>query len=1284
MLKPLFNYFFCLLICALFSFTTKAQVQANFSGTPLSGCPPLTVNFTDLSTGTPTAWKWNFGNGGGTSALQNPGATYSLPGQYVVTLTVSNASGSDIKTKTNYITVYSKPSANFTLSSDTICIGQTVKFTDATVISAGGAPINSSAWDFGDGNTQTVSTNTVSHNYNAPGNYPVSLIVTDFHGCTDTKILHVVAVGVPVSSFTASPVFKCTAPLVTTFTNTSTSVGSTSYTWHFGDGITSAQFNPVHTYTTSGTYNVSLVLNQHGCIDSVVKPAYISIQNMAANFVATPSVVCAGQAITFTNTSTPAATVAAWAFGDGNISTTISPAYTYTNAGTYTVTLAATDAQGCAGNASGVVTINQAPIVAFTADTMVACSTPFAVTFSNSSVGASSYNWNFGDGSNSTQQNPLHNYTTPGIYTVTLSVKNSNATCTDSLVKNSFIVISRPQANFTAIPDSGCAPLLVSFTSNSTSSIDPITTYSWNYGDGNSNSTAVVNTSNTYTTSGIYSPTLIVKTARGCLDTFVCTNCIKAGTPPVASFTISPDSVCYGMPATFTNTSTGATGYSWIFGDGQNSNLQNPPHIYGDTGTYQVKVVAYNKGCSDTSLATPVKVLAPKALFTYTLSCTNYYQVKFTSASEGADSLVWDFGDGIQDASNNISPVHTYTNRGAVTVMLTAYNYKSQCNNTITQSFIIAQPIASFTVSSHKGCYPYTPAFTSTSQDANTYLWNFGDVTTLADTAVIANPSYTYTLPGRDIVKLIITDVNGCKSTFIDTLKTLGPLPYFVADTLTGCRPFKVVFTDTTLSDSSLVNWTWNFGDGTLITPTGGSSITHTYTAPGSYNVTMSVTDKNGCKDSLTKINYIKPTYPFPAFTVNHFSCKGNILTFDASGTNAVSPTYTWTFGDGTSTVTTNPTTTHTYTNDNLYTVFLKVEDANGCDSIIKDTVRILKPVANFTWTVVNTGCGNMQVKFIDASIGFVNGWLWDFGNGATSNVQNPNYTYTQPGSYNVSLIVTNPGGCTDTLAQTGIIVVPGPIGTFTFSPATGCNPLTVTFVAHSLNAQFYTWDFGDGTVIQGTDSIVHIYSQQGAFNPVLTLGNIVSTGTCSLPATNLTGSVTVVNGINVSITPPIITLPQDSSRNVHALASGGIGPYTYNWYPSTNINCASCANISITGTGDTLIYSLTTHDSRGCEAVTNLLVLSKPCIDNIVLPNIFTPNGDNKNDVFYIPGVCADDNYSLKVYDRWGTIMFSTHQRNNVWDGKTINGTDATEGVYFFVVVIAKQTYKGFVNLVR
>ena len=453
------------------------------------------------------------------------------------------------------------------------------------------------------------------------------------------------------------------------------------------------------------------------------------------------------------------------------------------------------------------------------------------------------------------------------------------------------------------------------------------------------------------------------------------------------------------------------------------------------------------------------------------------------------------------------------------------------------------------------------------------------------------------------------------------------------------------------------------------------------------YNVTLVVTDKNGCKDSLVKVAYINPTNPAPNYSVLPipFSCKGNTITFNATTTNAVGPQYSWSFGDGTTApYSYNPITTHSYTVDNLYHVTLTVKDTNGCINMYSDTMLILKPNANFDTSIISTGCKNTLVAFTDLSSGYPGTWQWSFGDGGTSTSQNATHQYTTPGTYTVTLIVTNAGGCGDTITKNDIVTVPGPIGTFSYSPLTGCNPLTVTFTANSANSQNYTWDFSDGTVLTGGSSIVHTYNHAGPpIIPICLLGNTLPSGVPCVNSLIGTTPITVINGVNVSITPNIVTLGEDSTTTVMGTASG-TNP-TYSWTPSTNnISCFTCPNVNVTGTGDTLVYTLTATDANGCQGMATLLVLSTPCIDKKRIPNIFTPNGDNRNDDFYIPGLCPEENYSLLIYDRWGSLQFTATERNHVWDGKTTKGNDAPDGTYFFIVKVNGNTYKGFVQLIR
>ncbi|HEY4799282.1 MAG TPA: PKD domain-containing protein, partial [Bacteroidia bacterium] len=674
-------------------------------------------------------------------------------------------------------------------------------------------------------------------------------------------------------------------------------------------------------------------------------------------------------------------------------------------------------------------------------------------------------------------------------------------------------------------------------------------------------------------------------------------------------------------------------------------------------------------GCTDTSNKKKVVILPPKAQFTYTLSCKNYYTVEFINTSKGADSVVWLFGDGKKDSLNKDTIFHTYPSRGPFTASLTAYNYSSGCNNTFTGTFTIAEPIASFTVTNASGCYPFATTFTSTSQDANSVFWNFGDPASTTDTSNVVNPSYTYNTPAAYSASLIITDVNGCKDTVKHTTKALGPIPYFYATKLTGCRPLTVTFRDTSHDDSTKVQWAWNFGDGTPVVVTNTDTVTHIYTVPGNYNVTDSVRDKNGCVKGLTISNYIKPTFPFPKFTVDTFSCKNNLLTFYDS-TVAVGGHYLWHFGDGGTSTLQSPT--HAYTSDGLYIVLLTVTDTNSCRDSIQDTIRILKPTANFSFTIGSVNCGNMLVNFTDQSSGFVNGWNWDFGNGGTSTAQNPTASYTSGGIYNVTLIVTNRGGCKDTLKLDSLVVVPFPVGTFSFFPQTGCTPLNVQFASSSMNTISYGWNFGDGTFVTNGNTISHLYTNPGTFSPLLFLQDTLPNGMPCVKTVLAPYPVIVTNVINVSLSGPnVVTVPKDSILSVNANYSGGAPPYTFSWTPDTAINCNTCPSIMIVGTGDTIVYTFTIIDKNGCLGKDSIIVLSEPCSEKKLIPNVFTPNGDGKNDMFYIPGVCPGEKYSLQIFDRWGTLMFSTTLRNNGWDGRNTSGVEASNGTYYYVVKI-------------
>ena len=242
---------------------------ANFTANPTSGIAPLTVQFLDTSTNAPTGWSWTFGDGA-TSTVKNPSHQYANPGTYSVTLTATNSAGSDVETKTGYITVNPpKPVANFTSNKTSGAAPLAVQFTDTSTNSP-----TSWAWTFGDGGTSAAKN--PSHTYAAAGTYTVSLTATNASGSnTVTKTGYITVVEKPVANFTANRT-NGTAPLSVQFTDTSTN-GPTSWAWTFGDGGTSAAKNPSHVYADPGTYTVTLTATNAAGSDSETKAGYITV-----------------------------------------------------------------------------------------------------------------------------------------------------------------------------------------------------------------------------------------------------------------------------------------------------------------------------------------------------------------------------------------------------------------------------------------------------------------------------------------------------------------------------------------------------------------------------------------------------------------------------------------------------------------------------------------------------------------------------------------------------------------------------------------------------------------------------------------------------------------------------------------------------------------------------------------------------------------------------------------------------------------------------------------------
>ncbi len=302
-------------------------------------------------------------------------------------------------------------------------------------------PYTSTLWTFGDGNTSAAISPT--HMYANPGVYTVMLTVANITATASITRSNYITVYQPVAAnFSATPL-SGTAPLTVTFTNQSTG-DYTNSLWNFGNGATSTQANPAHTYDFAGVYTVTLQVSGPGGTDWFTRSNYITVyQPVAAAFSATPLSGAAPLTVTFTNQSTGDYTNSLWNFGDGITSTLLNSTHTYDLAGIYTVTLQVSGPGGADWlTRSSYITIYQ-PVAASFSATPLSGTAPLTVTFTNQSTGDYTNSlWYFGDGITSTLSNPTHTYAA-GTYTITLRVTGLSGT--NVFTRTNYIYVSAPR-----------------------------------------------------------------------------------------------------------------------------------------------------------------------------------------------------------------------------------------------------------------------------------------------------------------------------------------------------------------------------------------------------------------------------------------------------------------------------------------------------------------------------------------------------------------------------------------------------------------------------------------------------------------------------------------------------------------------------------------------------------------------------------------------------------------------------------------------------------------------
>lgn len=874
--------------CALGGHYGYAYLDGSCLSFPLTTSDTICVGATKTLCA-PSGFATYTWSGGSANGLTSQCITVSNPGNYKVQTTLNT--GCTGPTFNYPLFNHPKPVANFNTGNSTCNL--TVTFNNNSSMSSG--TLTTYNWNFGDGGTSTLK-NPV-HTYSIGGTYSVTLIVGSSKGCYDTTVNVVTINPPPVAAF-SYPVI-CVGTSIT-FTNNSTiqQGNINQWNWNFGDGspVSNLQ-NPVHTYTTAGSFAVTLTITSNmGCSATttsvvVVNPKPNSGFNVLSN--------SCSKNINFTNTSSVSSgniTSYAWNFGDGGISTAASPTYSYLNTGSYTISLIVTSNNGCKDTAVGSVTIHPLPVISLSAPS--ACQNsqmPFTNNSSIPSGSLTSWSWNFGDANTSSVQTPTHTYTGFGNYVVTLTA-TSNFGCTAS---NTIMVTVNPLPQLSFTTPSVCEGLVNYFTNTSTIPSGSVTSWLWDFnGDGNTDGTAQ-NPGWTYPGAGNHT---VILTA---ISSANCTNSVSGVVTvhPKPNVGLSATNGCVGTVTSFTNlTSTGnseaATVYNWNFGNGSQSTAQNPQVTYLNPGTYTVTLSAVSsKNCSNTKSITVTVYPKPVANFSTTPTCLNQ-ATQFNNLSTIQSGFItknkWDFdNDGIYEDST-VSPSYIYSNFGTFNGKLVTISDKNCQAQKINGVIVHANPVANFGTKSTCLGDNTTYKNYSTSADGKitTYIWDFNGDNFMDN--MFKEPTTTYTANGIYLTKLEVQTEYGCvnvmsKSVYVNA----RPIAKFSAPNPKGCNGICVKFDNqSSISNGTIVTNQWMFGDNTL--PDYAKAPTHCYTN-GSYNVTLTVVSDSGCLGSYVMPDYVT-VYPSPkagfAVTPDQIDEDQPVITVTNGSSDATSVKY--------------------------------------------------------------------------------------------------------------------------------------------------------------------------------------------------------------------------------------------------------------------------------------------------------------------------------------------------------------------------------------------------------
>ena len=1276
----------------LTSLAMEAQLSVSITGN-FEGCAPQILSFgCDLSgAGSEITYSWSSGNGD-VSILAEPTFSYLTPGHY--TISVSVESNGQTATDSRDIVIFNSPTALFNDSAIIGCVPFQYRFVNASI--PGDTAITRWEWFFGDGTTG-IGPNRW-HSYTTPGIFTITLEVTDANGCSNMMHSQMLTLSKgPAVTISANDAQWCSAPHEVSFlSEVSTDVGlggTYETTWNFGDGNTSTDNNPTHTYVQTGNYDVSItVIDSYGCSNTVTEDNMVEIGTISPEFNV-PEQVCLNTSTSFRSDMFDMQ--CQWDFGDGTpIQQGHDATHTYTQTGNYEVTFTIDPNGPCRQvRIFNVEVVNVQASFRTEPEDLFSCTYPFNVRFISNSVGQNlTYIYNFGDTYMDFDSIVEHSYTQNGQYTPMLTVSSPGG-CT-SRFTGPEIMVNQPDARLYSTNDGGCAPSEVGFLNNPEyTSNSAVVNFFWDFGDGSTTNTTTYNVSHTYTEVGTYQPYLTITDTSGCTAT---SDLMERPFGIMIGQQVSPenfgvtdamhnfipgDTLCpHDLVYLYNSMQINTTIYRYFFTVSTehknwevDSRTEYKPYSFVvDTGWNKVGFVVEYMNCrSEESQWDSVYVKPPIAHVAAYSNCATPFDYSFKIVENlGAQYwkwLIYDTGSGdslfYDPHSTSDSISFTFQLYGNYACVFTSYNDNSDCENTYTMSCSIMPPSFTWVISSDTLCLENmltavvlnAPGFSHVAFDWENSGTPPDELEWIPITGV-TDSRHLYEHGGDYDVVAYGRQSDGCIYNFTKHVYVVDPQSSIIPEnTFEGCAPTAISLEATTETHDTFYSVAWNFGDGSTAQ---GESVQHTYTDAGTYNVSINIMTMHGCQFSKTYTNKIK-VYETPnaGIDFDYNICLGTsqIFTSEASGNQTW---HEWNFGDGTIASGRNCYASHQYEQAGNYTISHIVSLRNNGIAVCSDTAIYTNGVtvenivsATFSLDSLSYNCypvcptihSSVQAEPASTYLQY----NWDMGNGNILHLHNPRHLYTEPGTYNINLEIISSGGCSSSYTQT--VEISGPSADMSISDTIICAGGTVHFaMSNIVDVDYFVWVVGGGHNYTSQE-FNHQYGyvpQSGYFPVTLSLQN----ENCTVELTEQVYVYKIMADFGLT----------DTAGN--AIVNGACPPLEGNltytgpadvderWYVNGNIysdgNSVLWTNAS-SSTDQINIVSLAITDSLGCiDSISHQFVVYR-------IPNIHT-NSDTL--------ICQSDKVQISAYG--GNTYYWNYPINDSAQYQTV--TPQTSTVYY------------------